>query len=453
MTFNWHVLLFGVTMLGLVAGYVISRMALFIPLIALVLYLGVEFNLWSYLVWIFWIYMILALLAIPVGFFRPVRRFIRIMGGVALAVAVLAVSFGTWSYDDAFGDDRDDDTEESATTSTSIATTTTTVSTEDRDVVVNPQEVADLFDTETGRPPTADDLAFQEEAAALMEAAAQERGARAHSDETLFTEEDLMAFLASPEGAEIRDRVVNAITDECGVDDVAVHLEDGQGWLLMVVRPASQIMGTSYETASGGIEFASNWRAVGMDDAYWAPVCTEGTNHGNIADNGLVRADCGNGHDTPRIRIPREDTPDVPPVDIPPGSPCPYNPALPVDSPNCLKPKNPAQDVNVNPDVPEQVRGPGTTPVGTDPGPPTPACDTPTGYCPGSEPTTTTTQPSGGSGGGSGGGSTTPTTVPSCGQPGQPSCDNTGVTTPTTVAPPAPPPEDQPPQDGEPASP
>lgn len=448
MTFNWPILLFGVTMVGLVAGYIFTRMALFIPLVAVVLYLGVEFNLWQWLVWIFWISVILALLAIPVGFFRPVRRFIRITGGIALAVAVFAVSFGTWWIDDDKASvDVDVDTEESATTSTS--TTSTTVEAQEvGDVVVDPQEVADLFETETGRPPTAEDLVFQEEAAALMEAAAQERGARAHSDETLFTVEDLMRFLASPEGAEIRERVVNAVTAECGADDVAVHLEDGQGWLLMVVRPASQIMGTSYETASGGIEFASNWRAVGMDDAYWAPVCTAGANEGNIADNGLVRADCGNGHDNPRIRIPREDTPDVPPVEIPPGNPCPYNPALPVDSPDCLKPKDPTADPLVNRAIPEQVRGEGTTSVGEDPGPPVNPVDSPTGCdgpCPTTQPPTTQPPPSGGG--------STPTTVPGCGGSGQPSCSNTGVTPPTTTAPPAPPPPDQPPQDGMPDSP
>lgn len=48
-----------------------------------------------------------------------------------------------------------------------------------------------------------------------------------------------------------------------------------------------------------------------------------------------------------------------------------------------LTPKDPSKDVNKNPDVPAQVRGPGTTPVGSDPGPATKPTDSPTG-CQGS---------------------------------------------------------------------
>jgi hypothetical protein len=335
----------------------------------------------------------------------------------------------------------------------SETTTSTTAPPEVGDVVVNPESMCEGFE-DCGDVNPSTELAFNEDAEAAMEGADQERGSAAHSDETLTTVEELTTALndaSNPDMVPVRERVVAAITEVCGEADVSVHLEQNEGWLLMVVRPESQIKGISYMTESG-LQIATNWRQVGENDAYWLPVCTQGENKGDVAWGGVVRADCGNAHDTPKIRINRPDTPEVPPVETPPGEKCPFNPDLPVDSPNCLKPKDPTQDVNVNPNVPPQVTGPGTTPVGTDPGPSTPACDTPTGYCPGSEPTTPTTAPSGGSGGGGSGGGSTPTTVPGCGQAGQPSCGNTGVTPPTTVAPPAPPPT-QPPQDGEPESP
>ncbi len=61
-----------------------------------------------------------------------------------------------------------------------------------------------------------------------------------------------------------------------------------------------------------------------------------------------------------------------------------------------LKPKDPTQDPIVNPAVPPIVKGPGSTPVGHDPGPASPPTDSPTG-CNGPCPTTTT-RPSAGSG-------------------------------------------------------
>lgn len=141
---------------------------------------------------------------------------------------------------------------------------------------------------------------------------------------------------------------------------------------------------------------------------------------------------------TPPTTVP----PTTPPPTVPPPKEkpkCPYNPALPPDHPNCLKPKDPSKDVLVNPKVPDQVKGPGTTPVGTDPGPARPPVDSPTGCngpCDeddGFDPPTTTTPPAQPP-------STPPPTVPSCGQHGQPSCGNTGITPPTTVAPPSAPP-------------
>lgn len=90
----------------------------------------------------------------------------------------------------------------------------------------------------------------------------------------------------------------------------------------------------------------------------------------------------------------------VPPVTtLPPGSTVPPTTVPPTTvpptvPPTTLKPKDPSKDVNVNPSVPPQVRGPGTTPIGVSPGPATPVFDTPTG-CNGPCPTVprTTTPP------------------------------------------------------------
>jgi hypothetical protein len=97
-------------------------------------------------------------------------------------------------------------------------------------------------------------------------------------------------------------------------------------------------------------------------------------------------------------KVPPTTVPPTPTTTVPPNIPtCPNGQPIP---PNGLCPKDPSQDVNVNPDVPPQVQGPGTTPVGTSPGPSTLPVDTPTGCvgdCPTTvplpTPTTTTTLP------------------------------------------------------------
>jgi hypothetical protein len=114
--------------------------------------------------------------------------------------------------------------------------------------------------------------------------------------------------------------------------------------------------------------------------------------------------------------------PKTPPTTTPPTT-------VPPTTTTTLKPKNPNESTLVNPSIPPQVQGPGTTPVGQSPGAPQTPVDSPTGCngpCPGSSspPPPPPASP----------------TMPSCGQAGQPSCGNTGVTPPTTTAPPAPPP-------------
>lgn len=76
---------------------------------------------------------------------------------------------------------------------------------------------------------------------------------------------------------------------------------------------------------------------------------------------------------------------EVPPGSTPPGSTPPETPKCPPDMPFGEYPlckDGPSHDVLVNPDVPAQVKGPGTTPIGGDPGPASAPTDSPTG-CPG----------------------------------------------------------------------
>lgn len=365
----------------------------------------------------------------------------RLLAGAALIGMVLG---GVLSIDF----DDDDDTEAVADDSTATTATTTV-----------PAE--DLGLTEEESQQIAEDLGgiyqdYEPGEVAVgtgnIPDSPEERAANvSFTKETIETREDLCTFFASnhEKASDARTRVEQALR-EAGYGDDEVNRalnSDCASWLWVAPTVDSQILGTTF-SVNGEVFQSDNWRQVASNDAIWFYV----TSDAHIVAGASVRADCGNPN-VVTVRPVRPDTPEAPPVDIPPGNPCPFNPALPVDSPDCLKPKDPSQDVLLNPDVPDQVKGPGTTPVGMDPGPPTPACDTSTGYCPGSEPTTTTTRPSGGSGGSGSSGGTTTTTVPSCGQAGQPSCDNTGVSPPTTTAPPAPPPPDQPPQEGEPPSP
>lgn len=114
-----------------------------------------------------------------------------------------------------------------------------------------------------------------------------------------------------------------------------------------------------------------------------------------------------------------------------PVTPAPVVPAGPTDEPTLpgpetpptgLTPKDPSKDVLLNPDVPEGVRGPGTTPVGVDPGLPTAPVDSPSG-CNGPCPTAPPPPPP-----------PPGVTVPST------NGGNTGVTAPSTSAPPPAPP-------------
>lgn|GEM_PF-2465635 len=98
-----------------------------------------------------------------------------------------------------------------------------------------------------------------------------------------------------------------------------------------------------------------------------------------------VMARCGNPVTVGKAPIPSKPAPTPTPTPTPS---CPPGQHIsPQDHTTCILPKDPSKDVLVNPSVPAQVKGPGTTKVGQDPGPATKPIDGGTGCggpCPGS---------------------------------------------------------------------
>lgn len=105
------------------------------------------------------------------------------------------------------------------------------------------------------------------------------------------------------------------------------------------------------------------------------------------------RAGCANPQNSWPIPKPQPQ-PNPQPKPEPTPEPTPPKPPTPPT------PKDPSQDVNVNPNVPDQVRGPGTTPVGEDPGPAQKPVDSGNGGAPAPAPAPQPQNPP--SGGGSG---------------------------------------------------
>ncbi len=308
------------------------------------------------------------------------------------------------------------------------APTTTIPAPAGTSVTVDPASLAAVFE---GPVDPATELAFGEQATATLATAPQERGSTAHSAQTLASPQDVVAWFNSGDAKAVvvRDRVLFSVTAACGEADAA-RIMAGEGWLTMVVLPPSQITGTSY-FKDGQMVFASTPRQTGEKDGYHVPVCLTGAHAGFVVPNGMVRADCGNGSEAPKIRINRPDTPPAPPVEQPPT---PQQPKRPVPKcpdgrpvpPSGLCPKDPSKDINNNPEVPPQVRKNQPSPdnqARIDAGPTAPV-DTPSG-CSGPCPTVAPPPPK----------ATTPTVTVPVSNGG-----NTGITAPSTVAPPPAPP-------------
>jgi hypothetical protein len=111
---NWPIWLFVVVGVVLLALTILTRRALYIVLLALTLWLGVEFEVWDWIPWIFWILVILTIPLLLVDLFVPGRSNIARLTAVpalALAFTVVVVDGVTTYVPDWF---QDDDTEEVA---------------------------------------------------------------------------------------------------------------------------------------------------------------------------------------------------------------------------------------------------------------------------------------------------------------------------------------------------
>lgn len=295
----------------------------------------------------------------------------------------------------------------------------------------------------TTNPPKADDIAVQINQIFVgynpgelvigtknvtFDGAPEERGTAAFSQRTLKTPQEVGEFLR--ENTDVskaaRQRVEESIRKAGYGDDEVKRALDGTGYFPIQAKVASQVLGTTY-FKDGKVLEASQWRQVGENDVFWLFMAKDR----KIIFGATIRADCANPNITKVVPV-RLTTPKVPPIEIPPGEKCPFNPKLPVDSPDCLKPKNPAEDINENPKIPDQVRKTQPSPdnqteIGQGAQKPQDTATGCVGPCPVATSSTTTTTLPQGTGG------STSTTVPGCGHVGQPACNNTGETAPTTT--------------------
>lgn len=226
-----------------------------------------------------------------------------------------------------------------------------------------------------------------------------ERGNAAFSKKTLKTQADVAAFLngTSDKSKAVKERVARAITREGYGQHEVDRALDGSGFFPVQVTEAADFLGTTY-FKDGKVLVADEWRRVKAGDILWLFM----TEDGKIIIEATVRADCANpGLD--KVRAITSRTPWVPSVECatnckPPTSekPRPNKPKPPTsEKPKpppekvCLPPTphgtwplckdDPVRDVQNNPGVPDGSTGPGTTPVGTDPGPAEAPVDSPTG--------------------------------------------------------------------------
>lgn len=179
-------------------------------------------------------------------------------------------------------------------------------------ITVDPTSLSSLFTGEV-HP---DEVAFGNDAQPLLNGAPEERGAAAFTQKTLKSPAEVSAWLNSPgdvRATATKDRVVKAIHDAGYGDDQVQRALNGQGWFLMVIKPESQVLGTTYFVDGQAVD-SVNWRQTGVNDAYWLFVASDG----KVIAGASVRADCGNARIV-KIQIVRPGvTPPAPSVPTPP---------------------------------------------------------------------------------------------------------------------------------------
>ncbi len=215
---------------------------------------------------------------------------------------------------------------------------------------------------------------------------ANQRGSTAFSSKTPKSASELTKQLASKE-VKAQTALVS-LEKQAGATEA--QMLDAKNWVPAQFKVKSEWPGnTSYQN---GAVVSAGTRKSDTGDVVWLfvhpDVCVQVMN-GQVPPENAVTADragCGNPQTSLPTPVGGKPVPTVPPTSLPPVTTVPTPPTT-----TTLTPKDPSKDVLLNPAVPPAVKGSGTTPVGTSPGPATPVYDTPCGLV--SCPTPTTSPP------------------------------------------------------------
>lgn len=359
---NWPLWLFVVVMVGLFAAFIRTRSAVFLPLAAVVAYFAFDLGLWDAVKYGFWTLVALAVIAL----LWMARKFVLVFGGLALSVVVLAALVGA-DYDFIDNDDK-------PASATSKKETSKKPS---RNTDKKCDDTWKLQESDHGDNNRWMANGIRE----IREADTPEKAREATYVWLDQTKQDPELLAGATKYLLNRDVDPKTLVDgDCASDEaekLIAELELALGEAEITPEDAPANAYNSGTDADGNVVAASHAGITGDRKAVKV-VLKDGSTI-------WIMARCGN---------PVAHQPKAPPgpTDETPPNVCPYNPALPVDSPKCLKPKDPSQSVNNNPNVPEQVKKTQPSPDNQseiDEGPTQPV-DSPTG-CNGPCPTSTTT--------------------------------------------------------------
>jgi len=321
LTLNWPWPVFLIAVIVSIAAFFVTRITGALAL-SLVLYLGVSWDLWSWVPLVFWILWILGL----VGYLFYLASQRRGAGpawfgsNTALAIVlVLVIGSGlgaAWNTVFSGSDDSNNTTHGVTEKPEPSATPTTTPS----DLGLTPQEskqiASDLSKIYQNYKPGQVQTGTNDIPKKKREAATQ-----AFSGKTLKNREMLSAFLKSDNklARQARQRIRHALlSNGYGQAEVKRAFANADHWFWVAPTVASQISGTTYPLG-GKVVKERGARSVAPNDAIWFYV----TSDAHVLRNASVRADCGNAEVTTVTPIP--------PGHVPP----------PISQPPCVKPPKP----------------------------------------------------------------------------------------------------------------
>lgn len=191
-----------------------------------------------------------------------------------------------------------------------------------------------------------------------------EAGDRVFSDQRLSTAEVTAAFMASGTPA-AKAALAEAMAQTWATPE---ELADPNNWIAVQTGEAIVWKGNTFLLSGKMVETGRD-RIDQPGSVMMIFIPPRQLLAGDVTSVFIIRGVCKN----PQVLYPQP----APPT-TPPGEGLCRSTGEPVP-PNGLCPKDPTQDVLINPDVPDQVKGPGTTPIGVNPGPATKPTDSPTG--------------------------------------------------------------------------